>query len=77
MKITVNSIFLKYNFSLIKLIYLSIYNRLTSEHVNKLLFIYINNKILNRVFSNCLDDDEELETVEELEEDDLVTVKNS
>ena len=62
---------------LIKLIYSLIHNRLTSEHVNKLLFIYINNRVLNRVLSDCLDDNEELETVEKLEEDDPVTVENS
>ena len=60
-----------------KLIHSSIRNRLTSKHVNKLLFIYINNRVLNRVSSDCLDDDEELEAVEELEGDGPVTVENS
>ena len=76
-KTIANSVLSERNFSLMKLIHSLIRNRLTSKHVNKLLFIYINNRVLNRVLSDCLDDDEELEIVEELEGDGPVTVENS
>ena len=67
MKTTANSVPSERNFSSMKIIHSPTRNRLTPQRVDKLLFVYINRRVLNRQLNASEDSEDDIEEASEVE----------